>query len=119
MSCSGPGSDGGRGGVRARVLVRAATGRIGVAPSARVHAAAIGVPVVVIVTVGAGALMMLTGKANDMLAVRADAAPRRPPPRDLGDSQAPARLPAGYRRPSSALPCPATRASAAPSPSRR
>jgi hypothetical protein len=36
------------------------------------QAAAIGVPVVVIVTVGAGALMMLTGKANDMLAVRAD-----------------------------------------------
>jgi hypothetical protein len=36
------------------------------------QAAAIGVPVAVIVTVGAGALMMLTGKANEMLAVRAD-----------------------------------------------
>ena len=34
--------------------------------------AAIGVPAAVIVTVGAGALMMLTGKANDMLAVQAD-----------------------------------------------
>ncbi len=34
--------------------------------------AAFGVPVAVIVTVGAGALMMLTGRANDMLAVRAD-----------------------------------------------
>jgi hypothetical protein len=34
--------------------------------------AAIGVPVAVIVTVGAGALMILTGKANEMLAVRAD-----------------------------------------------
>ena len=36
------------------------------------QAAAIGVPVAVIVTVGAGALMILTGKANEMLAVRAD-----------------------------------------------
>jgi hypothetical protein len=36
------------------------------------QAAAIGVPVAVIVTVGAGAVMILTGKANDMLAVRAD-----------------------------------------------
>jgi hypothetical protein len=34
--------------------------------------AAIGVPVAVIVTVGVGALMILTGKANEMLAVRAD-----------------------------------------------
>ena len=37
-----------------------------------VQAAAIGVPVAVIVSVGAGALMILTGKANGMLAVRAD-----------------------------------------------
>jgi hypothetical protein len=37
-----------------------------------VQAAAIGVPVAVIVTVGAGALMILTGRANEMLAVRAD-----------------------------------------------
>ena len=36
------------------------------------QAAAIGVPAAVIVTVGAGALMMLTGTANEMLAVRAD-----------------------------------------------
>jgi hypothetical protein len=34
--------------------------------------AAVGVPVAVIVGVGVGALMMLTGKANEMLAVRAD-----------------------------------------------
>jgi hypothetical protein len=34
--------------------------------------AAIGVPVAVIVTVGAGALLMLTGRANEMLAVRAN-----------------------------------------------
>src|SRR6202034_457440 len=33
--------------------------------------AKIGVPAAVIVTVGAGALMMLTGRANDMLAERA------------------------------------------------
>ena len=36
------------------------------------QAAAVGVPVAVIVTVGAGALMILTGRANEMLAVRAD-----------------------------------------------
>ena len=35
--------------------------------------AKIGVPAAVIVTVGAGALMMLTGRANDMLAERASA----------------------------------------------
>ncbi len=37
--------------------------------------AKIGVPAAVLVTVGAGALMMLTGKANDMLAVRANTTP--------------------------------------------
>ena len=37
-----------------------------------VRAAAIGVPVAVIVAVGAGAVTILTGKANMMLAVRAD-----------------------------------------------
>jgi hypothetical protein len=37
--------------------------------------AKIGVPAAVIVTVGAGALMMLTGRANDMLAERASTAP--------------------------------------------
>jgi hypothetical protein len=36
------------------------------------QAAAIGVPAVVIVTVGAGALLMLTGKANEMLAPRSN-----------------------------------------------
>jgi hypothetical protein len=36
------------------------------------QAAKIGVPAAVIITVGAGALMMLTGKADKMLAVRAD-----------------------------------------------
>ena len=44
--------------------------------------ATIGVPAAVIVTVGAGALMMLTGKANEMLAPRSNtgAVPRPPPP---------------------------------------
>jgi hypothetical protein len=36
------------------------------------RAVTIGVPAAVIVTVGAGALLMLTGKANEMLAVRGD-----------------------------------------------
>ena len=35
----------------------------------------IGVPAAVIVTVGAGALMMLTGRANEMLAQRASTGP--------------------------------------------
>src|SRR5579863_8488070 len=39
------------------------------------QAARIGVPAAVIVTVGAGALMMLTGRANDMLAQRASTGP--------------------------------------------
>jgi hypothetical protein len=65
------------------------------------HAAAIGVPVVVIVTVGAGALMMLTGKANDMLAVRADTGAASPAATATGTSgtQAAAR-PTGGRVPS-------------------
>ena len=43
-------------------------------------------PVVVIVTVGAGALMMLTGKANDMLAVRADTGAASPAATATGTS---------------------------------
>jgi hypothetical protein len=39
------------------------------------QAARIGVPAAVIVTVGAGALMMLTGRANEMLAQRASTGP--------------------------------------------
>ena len=39
------------------------------------QAAKIGVPTAVIVTVGAGALMMLTGRANDMLAERSSTGP--------------------------------------------
>ncbi len=50
------------------------------------QAAAIGVPVVIIVTVGAGALMMLTGKANDMLAVRADTGTASPAATATGTS---------------------------------
>ncbi len=50
------------------------------------QAAAIGVPVAVIVTVGAGALMMLTGKANDMLAVRADTGAASPAATATGTS---------------------------------
>lgn len=38
-----------------------------------VQVATIGVPAAIIVTVGAGALLMLTGKANEMLAPRSDA----------------------------------------------
>jgi len=44
------------------------------------------VPVVVIVTVGAGALMMLTGKANEMLAVRADTGTASPAATATGTS---------------------------------
>jgi hypothetical protein len=43
------------------------------------QAAKIGVPAVVIVTVGAGALLMLTGRANEMLAERASVAPATSP----------------------------------------
>ena len=86
------------------------------------QAAAIGVPVAVIVTVGAGALMILTGKANEMLAVRADTGAASPAASASGSSgtRVGARPTAGGRRPpSSAPPCPATRASAEPSPSHR
>ena len=47
-------------------------GRPGSRRRRALRAGAIGVPVAVIVTVGAGALLILTGKANEMLAVRAD-----------------------------------------------
>ncbi len=50
------------------------------------QAAAIGVPVAVIVTVGAGALMILTGKANEMLAVRADTGAASPAASASGSS---------------------------------
>jgi hypothetical protein len=50
------------------------------------QAAAIGVPVAVIVTVGAGALMMLTGKANEMLAPRADTGSASPADTATGTS---------------------------------
>ena len=59
------------------------------------HAAAIGVPVVVIVTVGAGALMMLTGKANEMLAVRANTGAASPAATGISGTQAAARPTAG------------------------
>ena len=51
------------------------------APSRRRRAmqvATIGVPAAIIVTVGAGALLMLTGKANEMLAPRSDAGAASP-----------------------------------------
>ena len=47
-------------------------------------------PVAIIVTVGAGALMILTGKANDMLAVRADTGTASPTAAATGTSGAPA-----------------------------
>ncbi len=47
-------------------------------------------PVAIIVTVGAGALMMLTGKANDMLAVRADTGTAAPTGAATGPSGTPA-----------------------------
>lgn len=53
--------------------VRAASARTKMAPGRRRHAwrvLRVGVPAVVIVTVGAGAVMMLTGKTNEMLADR-------------------------------------------------
>jgi hypothetical protein len=59
------------------------------------QAAAIGVPVVIIVTVGAGALMMLTGKANDMLAVRADTGAASPAATGTSGTHAGARPTAG------------------------
>ena len=43
-----------------------------------VQVATIGVPAAIIVTVGAGALLMLTGKANEMLAPRSDAGAASP-----------------------------------------
>ena len=66
--------------------VRQATERRGTWPATRPagaaarrrrswQAARIGVPAAVIVTVGAGALMMLTGRANEMLAQRASSGP--------------------------------------------
>ena len=54
------------------------------------QAAAIGVPAAVIITVGAGALMILTGKANDMLAVRADTGTPPPAASVTGTSGTPA-----------------------------
>lgn len=57
------------------------------------QAAAIGVPVAIIVTVGAGALMILTGKANDMLAVRADTGTASPTGAATGPSGTPAGTP--------------------------
>src|SRR5271166_3985285 len=65
MSCSEPG----RGRSTRR---RPRAGPPGSRRRRALQVTAIGVPVAVIVTVGAGALMMLTGKANDMLAVQAD-----------------------------------------------
>ena len=54
------------------------------------QAAAIGVPVAIIVTVGAGALMMLTGKANEMLAPRADTGTASPAATATGTAATPA-----------------------------
>ncbi|HEY6495262.1 MAG TPA: hypothetical protein VIZ43_18455, partial [Trebonia sp.] len=50
--------------------------------------AKIGVPAVVIVTVGAGALMMLTGRANDMLAERASTGALSSTPASTGPAPA-------------------------------